>query len=490
MNNLLTSSEKRRLKVVDYLEKKRDWVNLEELASASDCSSKTLLSDFKFFEENWSDYLKLDFSKYRGARVSFNHLHNMHSLHKEVLQKSGVMRFLKEVFLEPNYSINEWGKKLFLSESSLYRMVRAIDKEFSPLGITFHTQPCSIIGDKERHIRLLFSNFFEQVYEIYYWPFADINRERLVKMVQRIGQKLGRKMDDRLLNQVAIAVAVTLIRMKQGFLLKSIRANSKSDQLVYNTMLDEKEYLAAALDFELAQGWELEIAQTVMHFLYAWDNEGEKVRISEFVSSFIHNLSTELNVEILPDNKQQVIDRLISIYTSYKSFPHQYCFIPNYFSSRPSRITDDYQEFCVKVQEELQLLERKMLFPWYSEMFYAVLEALFSEWRDLPIRLEEEKKKINILIVSTFGTNHAYTLKSRMNIHFSHEMQAQVYEGKIFDLLLATSGLDEYDIILSNSYMSELPKDKLFLVDTIISTKQLADLAVRIHHLQLKKKLT
>ncbi|MDR2832832.1 MAG: helix-turn-helix domain-containing protein [Streptococcaceae bacterium] len=487
MSNLLTKSEKRRLKIIDYLDRKKEPMTLEEIANHANTTTKTLQADFKFFEEYWIDCFFIDITKTGGYRLYFRQNHNMMSLYKRIAQESPALQFMEELLFHPFLPITEWTKKLYLSESTLYRLVKQINENYTSLDFKVNTQGAYIDG-KESHVRLLYGTFFEQVYDFYYWPFENIEKLGFIRLVKQMSNFLGRDLNDRLLYKISIASATTLLRAHQGFYIKGYYKSPNEDEIVKQlTLVEEK--VKQVVKFPLPPNWQQEIARTVMFFDVGWDNEGEKKRIYQSAEDFVASLQKKLKLNLLPEYKQPLIERLVTIYTSYKSFPYFNDYLSSGNAIKTTRLSEQYRELYEEVSKELVLLEKKMIFPWHSQMAYRIFETILAEWRYLTIQLDHKKESVKILVVSSLGVSHAHSLKARIDTAFSFKAITQTYEKQIIDLLDEKEIFDEFDIVVINVCVPELLTEKEFHVDTMFSPRQLNELGMKIDQLQIKKEL-
>ncbi|MDR2465094.1 MAG: helix-turn-helix domain-containing protein, partial [Streptococcaceae bacterium] len=168
---MFTTAEKRRLILIETLTSKQTWMELETLAKVADCSLKTLATDFNFIEVAWSAIVKLEQSKKLGVRLHYIRDAKVEHIYQEILRNSQNFEFSERLFFQPFQSEEDWLKELFISESSLYRMVQTINKSYSGINVEIIRRPYYIKAKEERWLRLHFSNYFVKAYGNIIWPF-------------------------------------------------------------------------------------------------------------------------------------------------------------------------------------------------------------------------------------------------------------------------------------------------------------------------------
>ncbi len=86
------------------------------------------------------------------------------------------LRFLEIIFFDETLGYEDMMEQLYLSESSLRRMVQNIQRALKAYGIALETQPFRVVGH-ETLIRNFYTTYFEEKYTLYDWPFENVNLE-------------------------------------------------------------------------------------------------------------------------------------------------------------------------------------------------------------------------------------------------------------------------------------------------------------------------
>lgn len=128
MRMLLNNAMKRRLYLIEFLAKQERWWPLEEAATYLDCSTKTLITDVNYINDELEEYLHIDISKVRGIKAHPMQSNKINNIYQNVIQSSNEFQFLEQIFFNPDQDAEFWINKLFLSEATFYRMVNSVGK--------------------------------------------------------------------------------------------------------------------------------------------------------------------------------------------------------------------------------------------------------------------------------------------------------------------------------------------------------------------------
>jgi len=485
MYRLLSSAEKRHMHLLEYLNRQRREVSLEDIVDALEVSKKTILSDFAYFDEEFQKLFFISTSETGGYRLFYRYGYNIKTCYKAIYKKSLTIQFVAKLFFKPGRKIKDWAHELYLSENTIYRMIKQFNEAFSDIDIHIITNEVSIQGAKEAYTRLFAGYFFEEVFDLYYWPFLDIDQEVIVQMADSFPKKYGRILTERQIHRISIITAMSFLRMNQGFLIKEdVTIHNEQAIMEHEEQMTEK--LQAAIDFPLYESWKTELAATVMFFNIAWDSEGEKQRTTEFANDFIDVIQEKLKIKLIPEARENLINGLLGNYTLYKIFPFEGIFVPRNPFLQTARLAEQYPDFIKVVHEELQKLEKKTQFPFNSKLFYVALETLFAEWEFLTVQLDKKRTPVRILAASSLSVTHSSNMKEILQTQFFYKVQVDVYKDTLYSLKKKSDIFDDYDIVITDLFMPELPLEKLFLTDVIFSDKQLLELENRIRYIQLK----
>ena len=126
MEALLKSNEIRRLRIAEVLYDNEDWMTIADLAKKLNVSIRILKYDIENFK-NFFDDFTIETSRH-GIRLQFLKNKSLKTLYKNVLDQSISFQLLEILFSEENYSTFELAEELYISPSTLYRMIDHINE--------------------------------------------------------------------------------------------------------------------------------------------------------------------------------------------------------------------------------------------------------------------------------------------------------------------------------------------------------------------------
>jgi len=127
MLSLLDEADKRRTSILEILMKQQQWITIGELAQRVGASERTIHSDLVFFKNEWDDKLNLDISLKNGIRLDSQSYATMRTLSIDLFKRAVAPRFLRDLFFSPDQTMDYYANKLFVSKSTLLRMIPRIN---------------------------------------------------------------------------------------------------------------------------------------------------------------------------------------------------------------------------------------------------------------------------------------------------------------------------------------------------------------------------
>lgn len=169
MINLLSRERLRHLKLIEWLYLASEPLSLTALSSELNCSHRTLSRDIKYInlmyaplqiksvstgkELTFPQHISLDFAISRTLTLSLPH------------------SFLELIFFKPDLIAEELATQLFISLSSLKRLIHDLQQKIAPFDIQLKSRPYRLTGD-EKHIQQLYLYLLKNKYPNYYKLFT------------------------------------------------------------------------------------------------------------------------------------------------------------------------------------------------------------------------------------------------------------------------------------------------------------------------------
>ncbi|MCA5013651.1 MULTISPECIES: helix-turn-helix domain-containing protein [unclassified Enterococcus] len=180
----------KKLQLLYLLYKKEGWYSIDELVFDSHLERKSVL---KYTKDLAEDLLKIEsthvpiqinFSKGRGVRFIGGQLGYLKAI-PFISEQSVSLSLMKELFFQPNLSLDYFLQKYFVSESTIRRKVthfNSIIKKYE-LKIKSVNRELSIEGS-ELQFRYLSYIVFWNVYRGMSWPFPTIDQQKILTFIE------------------------------------------------------------------------------------------------------------------------------------------------------------------------------------------------------------------------------------------------------------------------------------------------------------------
>lgn len=477
MERLLSPSMHRRVLLLNLLNGPNSWVTSEYLAESIECSKKTIMLDCQYIEDRWSDYLTIETSRKNGIRLIASPHRSIHDIYNEIIQESNAFSLLESIFFEPMQPAVFWEKKLFLSNSSLYRLSNLISSALKDRNIQMSRSPYFVHGKDERQVRYFFICYFMEVYGIRAWPF-HLDREKIFRLSNKFNKKFNLELNDSQIVHLAYSIAVTIIRERQGFLIQN-----RKDPIncFVKTTIDIRKYqsdveeIAEPLNVILPDNWYEDFCYSIFWWDFGWDNEQEKVNVINQAENLVNTIKNALSISISEQSKASIIRLIEYIYAKHKMFPYKKFMVYDRYLYSSRAIKQNFIVFTAVVNKALSVLEAKMKFPWKTMYLDEILHEMAIRWENLSTLTDEMRHQLSVLVLSDLGKEHAQLLRSVLKENFRNKVDLFVQESHYYDQTISSSDRN-YDLYVSNYAVETVDEEINMIVEDIPSFKNLTDL--------------
>lgn len=477
MERLLSPSMHRRVLLLNLLNGPNSWITSDYLAESIDCSKKTIMLDCQYIEDRWPDYLTIETSRKHGIRLIASPHRSIHDIYIEIIQESNAFSLLESIFFEPMQPAVYWEKKLFLSNSSLYRLSNIISSALKDRNIQMSRSPYFVHGKDERQIRYFFTCYFIEVYGIREWPF-HLDRTKVFTLSNKINQKFALELNDSQIVHLAYSIAVTIIRERQGFLIQDRKDPINS---FVKTTIDVRKYqadveeIAEPLNVVLPDNWYEDFCYSIFWWDFGWDNEQEKVNVIYQAENLVKTIKEALSISISEQSNLSIIRLIEYLYAKHKMFPYKKFMVYDRYLYSSRAIKQNFIVFTAVVTKALGVLEAKMKFPWQSMYLDGILHEMAIRWQDLSKLTDEMRRQLSVLVLSDLGKEHAQLLSSVLKENFRNKVNLSVQEDHFYDQLV-NSVDQQYDLYVSNYALETIDEKINMIVEDIPSFKNITDL--------------
>lgn len=279
---MLTKKEK---ELVDYLTKKKRWVTSDELASFSNCTTRTIRNRVARINQN------------NQALILTSHLG--YQLNPEAkIQTRGLEDRKSRIFLEllkhssEGVDFYELAEKLFVSESTLKNDIQQLKKEITndAIQIVFEQVFIKLTGPERAKRRYLISLLYnesdlqEKLKASIQQMIGYISLDNLQQTIQAVLSTHSIQINQYSLNNIVLHFAISIERIRQGHSLKKCLANPQIQHHPEFLIAEEiSDQLAQQYDIHFSQA---ELEQLSLLFI-GMQNETLTKQDNQQLSSFV-----------------------------------------------------------------------------------------------------------------------------------------------------------------------------------------------------------
>lgn len=180
ITKLLSKLDQRRLSIIEYLiSSQQKIISIQEIKTHFNVSTQTIISDLKHLIQLFPDKLQFEV-KYKYIRLSEDFPPQANEFYQYYFHTSVYFVFIRVIFSRKIHSITYMQNKLFVSRSTLYRIIDNINAFFDKFypGLKLNLKPFTIEGP-ERRIRKFYYDFFEFGYNLTEWPFTEVSHSNI-----------------------------------------------------------------------------------------------------------------------------------------------------------------------------------------------------------------------------------------------------------------------------------------------------------------------
>ena len=454
MRRMLT---KRKLRQLDLLEalfySKNRELHENLITNQFNITERILKNDIDAIHTK-IDYLHISKNdNYYALDIKNNY--SIDKVYKDFLQESNGFRLLDYLFKNNKLGSEDLENKLFLSASSVYRIVDSLNKILEEnYGVTLSTNPYQIIGD-EYHIRYFFIKYYTEAYSIFEWPFEDIDEDKIKAICLFFLDLVSMEVDVYTLRQFSFEAAISIIRKKNGHPYNS--DDRQSTAIFDQIKADEPELLKTfeakfgfKLTLEFATNFGAIFANNSFNYSYdsLWNSVQEKPHDADALRHLKKLLAALQDAFDLPlKNEDELILELyniVAIETRTNSKP--YLIYPHY-AAFDNQINNRFPDFHKEVKEGLNKYLLLLVGDYPKELLNAVISTFYLYWDQLFVYLEQIVEPIKTLVISDYNQRHAMVMKDMLEHEYATQLSVDIWESK--DLSRENIASSEYELIVA-----------------------------------------
>ncbi|OMH25159.1 hypothetical protein BK726_01860 [Bacillus thuringiensis serovar londrina] len=458
MRSLLNNNLRRQLQFLELLYEQDGWHTLGVSAQTLHCSERILRDDIKFINQEFQPF-QIETS-INGIRLTYPSQYSADFIYQKVLSVSPEFSFIERIFFDESDDIETIAEELFLSISTLRRIITKWNVYLKQYEIHIQTNPCKIMGN-EQNIRSIMVHYFYEKYGVTHTPFKENQLQVLDQLFLYVTQKNQIQLNFPDLIRIRYWTMVNVIRLQHHHMKTmsgdfsnpldgSIFEKSSFCQLFRDTF---------SLDFNHETAYQLFSVFFNRHYAFTYkqlevmvqQKTNQAWKIVPRILDLLHRLSDTLHIPL--QNKQKIILELYNLQTMNYGRSFILHDKRRLFSEHHSH---EFSYFVSLLKEELTSFQFYEQFEWNDHFFTETLYILIIHWTNL---LQALKQKVPVLHVGIFcdsDAEHTLFIRNIMQYQFGHLIQLST-----IDVLLLSSFKQvskNYDLIITNiSGLTDIP---------------------------------
>lgn len=459
---LLDETDQRRIKLLEVLARQADWITIGELALLVDASERTIHSDLTYMKNRWDKQLPIDVSLKNGVQLGYHNAATLHEIQIDIFKSAVAPRFLRDLFFFPHQTVEFYTKRLFVSKSTLVRLIPKINEYLATTKILIERRGlcyCLSTPDEQELRKLLATLYLELNPRLSQlpdeqaeWPVPGAKKPMDFSRLYTIVSVMLRQSPNREVIKLVLKDALALPQMVAFYFVSLIREyqgfHVASDYALGTEITEQDmQYFLERFPTLTLENLQPIHALLMKPFLLPQD-ESEEARLDAESSACFTRVFDALHVSCPEETQRQLVHMMKILYHYVLIYPIQVTGfvrrINGFISSLQGSNPKLYQAFF----ESLTLFNRAMQVDLIASLPDLILHSCF-----LFPALGMATPPRRVFIVSDSGIEHASfianSVRSILNgAHYETVQVTPVSYASAIDPAFATQ-LTKDDILLS-----------------------------------------
>ena len=467
MRKILSTHDLRVLHIVEYLHL-HEQPSVSEICRFFNITSKTLRTDINFINE-YCMPLHITTHNFDGIFLDIPQNYTVEYLYETILSNSTEFKIIETVFFDETHTVDSLAEKLYLSTSTVRRLIKRINKALVSEDFSISLTPLKIVGN-ETNICNFIIYYISEKYTGRKKPFSRIQLNVLDKMFISATKSNGHTVNFPQIEKLRIWIMVIIIRLQNG---------NHTD--VYTPFSEDVDL--SALENPLFKNlfkltFKVELTdEVIFRLFYPFINENfavnqqtltsmvqKKPEVAEKVTALrtlLDNIALKMNIP--QPNQNEVLLNLYNISIFQYGKPY---ILYNRYQYFVDSIEKDYPEFIAVFKEELS---KSNLGELETHTINSFAYTIFTNWQNLMLELEKLAPKMSVGLFFNTDVEHMRMLKDKITYLFNNNLESTI----IMDLSLKsfTKHAQKYDIVLTNITGLHVNNVPVFCVPVFPTTK-------------------
>lgn len=472
MKHILSKQSQRFLTTLEHLYHNQ-YSSYENLALLCGVSLKTITEDIKKI----NDFIE----PMHIAEVSHNTCYLVHPdnissdyIYSCILNNSLEFSVLEAIFFESEDRLEDYADALFISLSTLKRIIAKINAQIEQNNFHISTNPIQLVGD-ELVICNTMAFYFSEKYLGEEYPFSKNQYKIFEQLISFALADYKEFINYPDISKLKIYAFVSIIRIQNGHfhninhdkVLKKDYDFSFLDNYLFkltfksafHVELNKKNIIDLAYPF-LSENF----AFNTKEMLAICEKNEQKKKELENISELLQDISNSLNIDLAEDNKNHLLVdlfnvRMLHLGKNYLINNRKHHFIYNLMNDYPTVYTFMVDKIFNNPNFSHYTENQK------EEIFYIII----THWEDLLFYIQDTQPMFNVGLVMTSDVEHTKLIAKMLNRKFY--MRFNFHPVLFSSIQEAHEQFENYDIILTNFSNIDEKNDKIISIDLYPSTK-------------------
>lgn len=464
MRELLDASAQRMIKILENFAIHNEWTTISELSVVIGASERTIADDISNLQKRWGKSLNIEVSRKNGV-----YMHNRNSacigqVFTDLFNDSTALLWIKELLFYPHMPLEFYETKLFVSRSTLIRLLTKINKFFSNRDIAIHcdNNTYQFIGKNEQYLRDFSASFLLELYGLNLQSYdisIDLNTISEI-IISSFSQNLEPieltwvLNDDISLTYWLMTYIISLVRENQGY---TVICDYPVEQEIDVQKLAYLQEHFPNITIDSLRS----IHQMMFNAFSGWNSNTEKILVIHESEGFCQRLFSNIPITYDEDMQSLMIFMLKSLYLSKKYRPTKTSTLFDriyYFSLSLKRANALLYKL---VEDNLKIFSQNV----HIDINSNIADTLFwlcTAYPELSQFLQPKKA----LFIADFGMPHAkFLVNSLLNFFNSKSASPLQIDISCSPYSLSSAKTKNYDIIITTISNLHISHEKIFLIN-------------------------
>ena len=477
MKHILSRQSSRHLKILEHLYY-NEKSSFEHLSTLLGISIPTIQEDISRIND-FITPLHIDTYSKHECRLLHQENISVDFIYSQILRSSTEFRLLEKVFFERHNRLEDYADSLFISLSTLKRIISRINKQIKHNGFKITTNPIQLVGD-ERLISNMMVNYFRENYLERRYPLTDIQRKVFDQLFYSLVGDETQFLNFPDIEKMRVIIFVSLIRLQRGHHYAKSYIAPLEDK--YNfPILDNQLFVQAfksVFKIELTQQHIIELAYPIVSDDFIFNQEelyeiGLKTPQREYefnqIVHLIDNIAISLDIHLPSSQRDKLIYELVNVNLStiaetYLIYNFKHNFLVNLKKDFP---------FVYHFLHN-HIIDNRFFSTYEDHKIEAIIYVLITHWENLLYTIQFSYPKFTIGVWMDTDIEHMKFIADIIN-----KKQYSRFTCEPINCLTYQDALvkfDDYDLIVTNISDLKHTNHRVVSIDIYPSIKDLQKL--------------